>query len=169
RALVAGLASALKAPSAEVPDRIAQLTTKLKEAEKTIENLRKAELLAQGSRLVARAHLPNGIIVASAVLPDGTTAGDLRTLAADVKNHLAGEAGVVLLASSTSDGKVPFVVAATKEAIARGANAGTIVKTLNPYIDGRGGGKPDMAQGSGSNPDGLPEGLKAASDHIATL
>jgi len=86
-----------------------------------------------------------------------------------VKNHLAGEAGVVLLASSTSDGKVPFVVAATKEAIARGANAGTIVKTLNPYIDGRGGGKPDMAQGSGSNPDGLPEGLKAASDHIATL
>ena len=169
RTLVAGLASALKAPSAEVPDRIAQLTTKLKEAEKTIENLRKAELLAQGSRLVARAHLPNGIIVASAVLPDGTTAGDLRTLAADVKNHLAGEAGVVLLASSTSDGKVPFVVAATKEAIARGANAGTIVKTLNPYIDGRGGGKPDMAQGSGSNPDGLPEGLKAASDHIATL
>ncbi|MDO4631725.1 MAG: alanine--tRNA ligase [Corynebacterium sp.] len=170
RALVAGLASSLKAPSDEVPDRIAQLTAKLKEAEKTIEHMHRAELLAQGSRLIARAKTDNGIVIASAVLPAGTAAGDLRTLATDAKNRLADEAGVVILAVEPgADGKLPFVVAATKEAVARGIKAGELVKVLNPYIDGRGGGKPDMAQGSGTQPEGLPAGLKAMNDIISAV
>ncbi|MDO4760335.1 MAG: alanine--tRNA ligase [Corynebacterium sp.] len=164
RAVMSGIATALKAPSEEVPDRIAALSQKLKEAEKKIEDLRQAQLMAQSGDLIHAAQDINGVRVVSVRLPDGTSAGDLRTLALDVKNKLGENAGVVVLAS-VEGAKVPFVVAATKAAVAKGIKSGDLVKAMGEYVDGRGGGKPDMAQGSGSR----AEGLDAAFGAVATV
>ena len=60
------------------------------------------------------------------------------------------ECGVVVLASNT-DGKISFVAMATKSAVEKGIHSGNIIKEITPIADGRGGGKPDMAQGGGND------------------
>lgn len=99
-------------------------------------------------------------------LADGIGAGDLRTVAADVRERLGAAPGVVVLASA-DNGKVPFAVAATKAAVNAGIKAGDLVKLFGGYVGGKGGGKPDLAQGSGSNADGIAAGLAAVRDDVA--
>ncbi|WP_460490607.1 DHHA1 domain-containing protein, partial [Corynebacterium nasicanis] len=82
--------------------------------------------------------------------------------------RLAGRPGVVVLASADGD-KLPFIVGATQEAIELGAKSGDLVKLLSGYVDGRGGGKPDMAQGSGANAAGLDAGFHAVREELAGL
>jgi alanyl-tRNA synthetase len=62
---------------------------------------------------------------------------------------------------STTDGKVSFVVATTSAARDRGLAAGKLVPAFAPAVGGRGGGKPDLAQGGGSDPSGVPSALDA--------
>ena len=62
---------------------------------------------------------------------------------------------------------LPFIVGATKAANERGVKAGDLVKTISGYVDGKGGGKPDMAQGSGARPDGLQAAFDALRDELA--
>lgn len=162
RALVAGLASSLKAPSEEVPERVAQLAAKLKEAERQIADFKRAQLLAESAKLAAAVEVGD-FKVAAVQLPDGTAASDLRIIATDIRNKFGDVPGVVVLGSKDGD-KVPFVVAVTAAGVARGVKAGELVKTLNQYINGRGGGKPDMAQGSGTNVEGLAAAFRAVSD-----
>ena len=56
---------------------------------------------------------------------------------------------------SATDGKVPFVIATTDAARTAGTKAGDVVKEIAPLVGGRGGGKPDLAQGSGSDAAGI--------------
>ena len=100
--------------------------------------------------------------------PKGVNGGDLRTLASDIKNRLGDVAGVVVLASENEGGKLPFIVGATKAAIERGVKAGDLVKLVSGYVDGKGGGKPDMAQGSGANAEGLQAAFDAVRDELET-
>ncbi|MDO5097801.1 MAG: alanine--tRNA ligase [Corynebacterium sp.] len=166
RALVEGLATSLKAPAEEVPDRVAQLAAKLKEAEKQIADLRQAQLLAQSAKLLSSALVSGKIRVIAVRLDDGTTAGDLRSLASDIKAKLGSEPGVVVLTAVT-DGKVPYVVGATSAATALGVKSGDLVKSFGEYVNGRGGGKPDMAQGSGTDADGIQAGFKAIYEQVS--
>ncbi len=167
-ALASGLAASLKAPTEELPDRIGQLTEKLKAAEKEIENLHRAQLLNQAGELLEQVVEVNGFTVLTVRLEQGVKAGDLRTIATDLRGRLAGRPGVVVLAS-TAEGKVPFIVGATREAVERGVKSGELVKLLSGYVDGRGGGKPDMAQGSGANPAGLDSGFAAVREELSQL
>jgi alanyl-tRNA synthetase len=75
----------------------------------------------------------------------------LRALASDVRGRLHGRAGVVALFGEV-DGAVPFVVALTDAAISTGLDAGALVRGFAPLIGGRGGGRAELAQGSGTNP-----------------
>ncbi|GAA4790959.1 alanine--tRNA ligase [Corynebacterium canis] len=169
RALAAGLATALKAPSEELPDRIAALTDKLKEAEKEIAQLRRQQLLARSSEYLGAARDIDGVKVVTAKLPEGTAAGDLRTIAMDLKARLGNQAGVVILAAPGADNKVPFVVGATKEAVARGVASGHLVGVFGSHVGGRGGGKPDMAQGSGNDASGLEAAFVAVVNELENL
>ncbi|MGD7001175.1 alanine--tRNA ligase [Corynebacterium halotolerans] len=168
-ALASGVAASLKAPSEELPDRIQQLTDKLKAAEKEIANLHKAQLAANTGKLLDQATEVNGFTVLAVQLPKGTAAGDLRTVAADLRGRLGERDGVVVLGAEDDKGKAPFIVGATKSAVARGVKSGDLVKLLGGYVDGRGGGKPDMAQGSGADPAGFTAGFEAVKDELATL
>ncbi|MFP7365662.1 alanine--tRNA ligase [Corynebacterium callunae] len=168
RALAEGLASSLKAPSEELPERVAQLVDKLKAAEKEIEALHRQQLMAQTADLLNNAQDIKGISTLLLRVKDGTSAGDLRTIATTLKDKLGAREGVLVLASANDD-KVPFVVAATKAAVERGAHSGNLVKLVGGYIDGRGGGKADLAQGSGANIAGLEAGFAAVREEIEGL
>ena len=165
-ALVEGVSRELKIQSEDLPERIAQLTERLKAAEKQIEDLHKAQLMSQTAEMVNSAVEVNGFSVVATRLPNNVSGGDLRTVAIDLKNRLGDKPGVVVLASENEGGKLPFIAGVTKAAIERGIKAGDLVKLLAGYIDGKGGGKPDMAQGSGSNAEGLSAAFNALRDEL---
>jgi alanyl-tRNA synthetase len=167
-ALASGLAASLKAPTDELPDRVSQLTEKLRAAEKEIANLHRQQLAARTGALVEQATEVGKFTVLTHRLPDGVSGGDLRTVATDLRGRLAGRPGVVVLASAEGE-KLPFIVGATKEAVELGVKSGDLVKLLSGYVDGRGGGKPDMAQGSGSKPAGLDAGFHALREELSGL
>ncbi|AKF27598.1 alanyl-tRNA synthetase [[Brevibacterium] flavum] len=168
RALAEGLASSLKAPSEELPERVAQLVDKLKAAEKEIEALHRQQLMAQTADLLNNAQEIGGVTTLLLRVKDNTNAGDLRTIATTLKDKLGDREGVLVIASDNA-GKVPFVVAANKAAVARGAHSGNLVKLVGSYIDGRGGGKADLAQGSGANIAGLESAFGAVRAEIEAL
>lgn len=162
-ALVEGVSRELKVQSEELPERISQLSERLKAAEKEIEGLRKAQLTARASEIIDSATEVNGIKTITLQLPDGTSGGDLRTVATDIRNRMKDTAAVIVL-GAVDKGKFPFIAAATGKAVDQGVKAGDIVKRLGEYVNGRGGGKPDMAQGSGTAPEGAQRGFEAVKD-----
>lgn len=162
-ALVEGVSRELKVQSEELPERISQLSERLKAAEKEIEGLRKAQLTARASEFIDSATEVNGIKTITLQLPDGTSGGDLRTVATDIRNRMKDTAAVIVL-GAVDKGKFPFIAAATAKAVDEGVKAGDIVKRLGEYVNGRGGGKPDMAQGSGTAPEGAQRGFEAVKD-----
>ncbi|AKK11212.1 alanine--tRNA ligase [Corynebacterium uterequi] len=159
-ALASALAGELKVKSAELPDRIQQMAERIKAAEKEIATLRQAQLLSNAASLLSEQTTVGAHTLVAVRVPDGISGGDLRILATDLRGKLAGTSGVVVLASADGD-KVPFIVAATPEAVAAGVKSGELVKVFGQYVGGRGGGKPDMAQGSGTEPGGIDAGFAA--------
>ena len=102
------------------------------------------------SGLIDAAVTSGSTLVVGGRLPDGIDAGDLRSLATDLRGKVADKPAVVVLFSATGT-KVPFVVATTDSAREAGIKAGDLVKQIAPLVGGRGGGKPDLAQGSGTD------------------
>ncbi|QKT07267.1 alanine--tRNA ligase [Gordonia sp. X0973] len=160
RALLAGLASSLKVPSAEVPGRVEQLVTRLRDAEREVARLRAEQARAATSDLLDSAQQVAGVDVIGGRIADGLDANELRELAADLRSRARSDKAVVVLfsASPGEDGaadKVPFVIATTPGARDAGVGAGVLVKEIAPLVGGRGGGKPDLAQGAGTDADGI--------------
>ena len=99
-------------------------------------------------------------------LPEGINTGDLRTIANDLRGKLQSQDAVIVL-MSTVDGKVSLAAAATPSAVQAGVKAGDLVKLVGQYIDGKGGGKPDLAQGTGANAGGIDDALRAVRETLA--
>ena len=165
-ALASGLATELKAPTEELPDRIAQLTERLRAAEKEIANLHRQQLLASTANLADEAQTVGEHRVVAKHLPEGINTGDLRTIANDLRGKLEAEDAVIVLLSQV-DGKVSLAAAATQQAVQSGVKAGELVKLIGQYVDGKGGGKPDLAQGTGANPAGIEDALRAVRESLA--
>ncbi|ORA60325.1 alanine--tRNA ligase [Mycobacteroides franklinii] len=165
RALMAALSSSLKVPSEEVPGRVATLVERLKVAEKELEQTRLASVKASIATLVANAERIGGTTVVAHRLPDGTGAGDLRSLVGDIRGRLGSDPAVVALIAA-GDGSVPFVVSVNQAAQDAGLRANDLVGAIGQAVDGRGGGKPDTAQGSGKNPAGIDAALHALREQI---
>jgi alanyl-tRNA synthetase len=85
--------------------------------------------------------------------------GDLREQADRLRDQL-GSALVVLIANRGK--KVQILVGATKDIAGSRVHAGKILGAIAPLVDGRGGGRPDMAQGGGSDASGIPAALAKA-------
>ncbi|WKD57575.1 Alanine--tRNA ligase [Corynebacterium capitovis DSM 44611] len=159
-ALASGLAAELKAPTAELPDRIAQLTERLRAAEKQVAALRREQLAGATAALVEKAERIGEVTLLAVALPDGTAAADVRSIATDLRGRFGTRPAVVALISQEGD-KVPFVVGVTAPAVELGVKAGELVKVIGTHVAGRGGGKPDMAQGSGTDAAGIHAALQA--------
>jgi alanyl-tRNA synthetase len=148
--LVSQLSEQLKARRADLPDRIAGIVTKLRDAERDIARLQSAQLASVASDLASRAEELNGVLYVAHQVPDGTAADGIRKLALDVRGQIAPErAGVVVTAGVPSD-RPAIVVALNDAARARGLKAGELIRTATAAIGGRGGGRDDIAQGGGA-------------------
>jgi alanyl-tRNA synthetase len=158
--LVSQLSEQFKARPEELPDRIGAVVERLRDAERELEKVRAGAVLASAGALAAGAEEIGGVSLVAAAAPDGVPGNDLRALASDVRGRLGARPGVVALFSATGD-KLSFVVATTEAARAQGLAAGKLVPSFAEAIGGRGGGKPDLAQGGGSKPDGVPAAVAA--------
>ena len=168
RAVVQGLAATLKVPDAEVPNRVADLLERLHVAERELEKTRAAAVLSAAGTLADSAERIGDVLLVAATVADGVTGSDLRALAGDVRGKLGQRPGVVALFSA-GVGKVAFIVATTAAARERGIAAGNLVPSFAAAIGGRGGGKPDMAQGGGTDPGGVPAAVAALRAHLQQL
>jgi len=146
----------VKSSVADVDDKVALMLEKSRSLEKELEQI-KSKLAAQaGSDLASKAVEINGINVLAANL-DGADPKSLRDTVDQLKNKL-GKAAVIV--STTANGKVSLVAGITKAETSM-IKAGDLLKHVASQIDGKGGGRPDMAQGGGNNPEALPAALES--------
>ncbi|MHA7652328.1 alanine--tRNA ligase [Mycobacterium sp. ML4] len=169
RALMAGLASSLKVPSEEVPARVAGLVERLKAAEKELDRVRLASARAAATNAAAGAERIGNVRVVAQRMSTGMTAADLRSLVGDIRGKLGSDPAVVALIAEGDGSSVPYAVAANQAAQDLGLNANDLVKQLAGAVEGRGGGKADLAQGSGKNPNGIDAALDALRAEIARV
>src|SRR5262249_15356473 len=102
-------------------------------------------------------------------MSSGMTAADLRSLVGDIRGKLGSDPGVVALIAEGEGGSVPYAVAANPAAQDLGLNASDLVEQPAGADDGRGGGKADLAQGSGKDPTGIDAALEAVRSKIAEI
>jgi alanyl-tRNA synthetase len=169
RALMAGLASSLKVPSEEVPARVANLVERLKAAEKELERARLAGARAAATNAAAGAERIGNVRVVAQRMSSGMTAADLRSLVGDIRGKLGSDPAVVALISEGEGNSVPYAVAVNAAAQDAGLSANELIKSLAGAVDVRGGGKADLAQGSGKDPTGIDAALDAVRSEIARV
>ncbi len=139
---IADAAEVLKVPNPNaLVQRCEAVTAELSDAKKTIDKLQRQISSAAMGDLTANAKDIGGIKVFSAVL-EGTVGDDLRKAGDDIKSKY--DSFIAVLAGH-ADGKGNFLCICSKEAVAKGANAGQIVKQIAAVAGGKGGGKPDSA------------------------
>ncbi|WP_433500905.1 alanine--tRNA ligase [Sphaerimonospora sp. CA-214678] len=166
--LVAQLSEQLKTRREELPERIEGIVTRLRTAEKELERLRSAQVLAAAGELVAGARDVHGISVVTHRAPDGTSPDDLRKLALDVRGRFPGDRAAVVVVSGIPSDR-PVVVAAVNEAgRERGLKAGRLVGVAAKTLGGGGGGKDDVAQGGGTRPEAIGDALRAVEEAISS-
>ncbi len=148
--LVSQLTEQLKARREELPERIAGVITRLRDAERDLEQFRSAQLLGGAADLAANAEDIHGAGYVAHRLPDGVGADGIRKVALDVRGRMAADRPSVVAAIGVSDGRPTVVVAVNKAGRARGLRAGALVLAAAGVLGGRGGGKDDVAQGGGA-------------------
>ena len=148
--IVSNLQEMLKGKAEELPEKVSSLMERLKDAEKEIEKSRKSQLTGSINDYLKTAHDVNGIKVANFLAEGELTATDVRELVTNVRGQLGESAAVVIGGGITAD-KVNVVVATNDAARKKNFNAGEILNAVLAKLDGKGGGKPDMAQGAGTN------------------
>ncbi|MEP7020225.1 MAG: DHHA1 domain-containing protein, partial [Pseudonocardiales bacterium] len=166
--LVNQLSSEFKAQPEELPDRINAVLERLKTAERELDRLRAAAVLASAASLAAGAEQIGHVQFVGAQAPPGVSGNDLRSLALDVRGRLRqGDRAVALLASPAGTSGVAFVASVNDAGQAAGLAAGEIVRAFAPVLGARGGGKADLAQGAGGDPANLPAAISAAKKAIS--
>ena len=150
----------------ELPERINDLLEKIKEIEKELAAVRSAQALGTVAAIAQSATKVGQVDLITAVLPEGISGDDLRTIALDLRNRFA--TSVIALISSAA-GKSVLVVAASDSARAIGAKSGALVKLASAVLGGGGGGKDDFAQGGGTDATKAVEALAAITAAVAAL
>ncbi|MBA35997.1 MAG: alanine--tRNA ligase [Oleispira sp.] len=150
------IARSVKASSDNIGEKVEQLIAKGRLLEKELEALKAKLASSAGSDLASQAIEGNGFKILSARI-DGTDVPTMKTTLDQLKDKLG--TAVIMLAAET-EGKVTLLAGVTKDLIGK-VKAGDIVKECAPYVDGRGGGKPEMAQAGGKNAEGIPKALEA--------
>ncbi|MFN6182833.1 MAG: alanine--tRNA ligase [Burkholderiales bacterium] len=157
-ASVQAAAAALKTHPAELSQRIGQLSDNLKALEKELARLKSKLAASQGEDLVAQALDVKGIKVLAAAL-EGADVPTLRETMDKLKDKLK-TAAIVL--ASVEAGKVSLIAGVTPDLTSK-LKAGELVNHVAQQVGGKGGGRPDLAQAGGTDPNSLPQALASVS------
>jgi alanyl-tRNA synthetase len=147
-------AGLLKIPPLELPQRLQKLLDEQKQIEKQLRDLEARVAKGRAQELAASAKVVSGVSVLSARL-DGLDADGLRSVMDTLRERMS--SGVIVLGSSM-DGKVTLIASVSKDLTKR-IQAGKLVQEMAPLVGGKGGGRPDLAQGGGSDASRLDEAL----------
>lgn len=161
KAALLKVAQTVKGSPDNVVDKVIALSEQNRSLQKEVDALKAKLASSAGADLVAQAiDISGGKLLVAQVEVDDPKA--LRDMLDELKSKL--ESCVVFLASVNND-KVSLIAGVTK-GLTDKVKAGDLIKTVAPLVDGRGGGRPDMAQAGGSNPAGLPEALAAVTPWV---
>ena len=156
------IATLLKTPASDTAERLTSLLEQLKTQEKEISRLKSKLAATQGDDLVNQViHLPQGKILAAML--EGADAKTLRETVDKLKDKL-GSAAIVL--ASVTNGKVNLIAGVTADLQPK-IKAGELVSSIAQQVGGKGGGRADMAQAGGSQPEHLPQALQSVKDWVA--
>jgi len=153
--LLRNLAAKLKAAPAELPDRVDKLLEERRALDREVEQLKAAQRESASSDLTGDAKEIAGVRVLSARV-DGVAAKELRNMVDELRSKLA--SGIVLLACE-QDGRLALAVGVTKDLTDR-YRAGDLMREIAGIVGGKGGGRPDFAQGGGEDPSRLAEAFE---------
>jgi alanyl-tRNA synthetase len=149
-------ASALKTQPADLPERIALLQDQLKSVEKELEQARAKLASSAGNALSDQAVVLSAGVKLLVTSVQGVDPKDLRSMVDQLKDKL--KSAVVLLAATSTDGKISVVAGVTADWSGK-VKAGDLVGFVAGQIGGKGGGRPDMAMGGGTDAQALPSAL----------
>ena len=169
RALVRLLSENLKTRPEELPAKVADLSERLRAAEKELERMRASQVLAAAAELASNPRDVFGVQYVGHRAPDGVNGGDLRKLALAVRGRMPADKPAVIAVLSVNDGKPGVVVALNDTAREWRLKAGDLVRVAAEKLGGRGGGKDDVAQGGGTDPGGSDEALAAVEHTVGQL
>jgi alanyl-tRNA synthetase len=150
-----------KVPQQEATARIGQLMDNLKSLEKELAMLKSKLASAQGDELISQSHDFNGVKVLAVKLEGADTIA-LRETLDKLKDKL--KSAVIVLAS-VADGKVSLIAGVTADVTTR-VKAGELVNFVALQVGGKGGGRPDMAQAGGTQPEKLATALSSVPNWV---
>jgi len=156
------IAARLKTPVDKVEDRVANLSEQNRELSREIDRLKSVMASQAGDSLSADAQEINGVKVLAIELKD-TDAKGLRDSMDKLKDKL-GSAAIVL--GAVEDGKVRLIAGVSKDVTDR-VKAGELVNHVALQVGGKGGGRPDLAQAGGTEPENLTVALASVADWIS--
>ncbi|GEN31013.1 alanyl-tRNA synthetase [Cerasibacillus quisquiliarum] len=155
-------ASLLKTQVDQIPSRLEQLFQEMKQLEKENESLHAKLAYSEVSSMLEQVENVEGVNVLTAHV-QVKDMNQLRRMIDELKQKLT--TGVILLATE-SNGKVQLAAGVSKDLINKGIHAGKLIKQAAQICEGGGGGRPDMAQAGGKNPNKIPEALAFAKEYI---
>jgi len=149
----------------EIDKKAEALMAQSKEHERQIETFKSKMAAAKVNNIMTGIKHIGDLNVLTAQI-DGISADEMKAMADKVKAEV--ENSVAVLASAT-DGKITFVAMASKTAVDKGVHCGNIIREITAIAGGKGGGKPDMAQGGGTEASKIDDALAHVDDIISSL
>ena len=153
--LLAQTAAALKAKPAEVREKAEATMGEMKKLRQQVEQYKARETAGEAERLFSGAREVRGLKVITATV-SGADAAKLRSMAEGLWDR---GAGVVAVLACVNEEKINLAAACGPEAVGKGVKAGDLIRQVCAACGGKGGGKPDMAMGGGSDVTKLDEAL----------
>lgn len=153
----------IKAKPETVEDKTSQLIQRTRQLEKELESLKAKLASSAGQDLASSAKTLNGVKVLAAQL-EGADGKNLRDAVDQLKNKLG---SAVILLSAVENDKITLIAGVTKDQTAK-IRAGDLVAHVATQVGGKGGGRPDMAQGGGNQPENLSVALDSVYDWVTS-
>jgi len=159
RAIVSQLTTSLKTPREGLSERIGELVSSLRTAEKRIAEFESAQLATRVPALAEQAATIGELTVVAESVGQLRSTDDLRSLVTSVRERLGRDRATVVALAADVAGKPSVIVATTEEARRGGVKAGVLVRGAASVLGGGGGGKDDLAQGGGQDVSAIPAAL----------
>jgi alanyl-tRNA synthetase len=165
RVLLHKIAEQLKTSPLSAAEKLEALLSELKETQRTLAVFESQKLAGLVPDLLARVADIGKYKVLSHEITGVNSIDSLRDLAIKVRDELSASACLVVLAA-VIDGKPALIVTANKDAQSTGVRAGELVRLGSQILGGGGGGKPDIAQGGGTDVSKISDALSAITESL---